>query len=56
MEKKLIIESHERLSVLSGRKRIDDMVVFLAYRKLVKTLAASSSAYTYKNVKEAQGK
>ncbi|MDF9407086.1 hypothetical protein L7E55_01725 [Pelotomaculum isophthalicicum JI] len=56
MEKKLIIENHERLSVLSGREKIDDMIVFLAYRKLVRTLAASSSAYAYKSIKEAQGK
>lgn len=56
MEKKLIIENHERLSVLSGKEKIDDMVVFLAYRKLVRKLAASSSIGAYKIIKEAQGK
>jgi len=54
LKKKLIIENHERLSVLNDKGKINDMVVFLAYRKLMRILAASSS--TRKTVKEGQGK
>jgi len=56
VEKKLIVENRERLSVLNDRGKIDNMVVFLAYRKLRKMLAASSSAYTCKIIEKAQGK
>ncbi|OPY58672.1 MAG: hypothetical protein A4E55_00724 [Pelotomaculum sp. PtaU1.Bin035] len=54
MDNKQIIENYERISVLNGEGRIKDMAVFLAYRKLVKMLAASSS--THKTIKEGQGK
>jgi len=57
VEKKLIIENRERLSVLNDKGKINDMVVFLAYRRLRKMLAAaSSSADPDKVVEKAQGK
>lgn len=34
-----IFENNGRVSVLAGRKKIDDMLIFIAYKKLQRTLA-----------------
>jgi len=43
--KSCILKSEGRISVLAGQKKIEDMLVFLAYRKLKRSLAGFSSPY-----------
>ena len=38
MNEKTLFVKHDRISVLVGREKVEDMLVFLAYRKLKKTL------------------
>lgn len=38
MFKKRIFEDQEKISVLAGKKKIEDMLVYLAYRKLARLL------------------
>jgi hypothetical protein len=39
--KKQIFEDLEKISVLAGKKKIEDMLVYLAYRKLTRLLDSS---------------
>jgi len=39
--KKQIFEDREKISVLAGKKKIEDMLVYLAYRKLTRLLDSS---------------
>jgi len=42
MDKNRIIENKGRISVLAGKNQVDEMLVFLACRKLKKELAGFS--------------
>ncbi|MDD3653202.1 MAG: hypothetical protein PHO01_03290 [Desulfotomaculaceae bacterium] len=50
MNKKLMVFNNERIAVLNGKGKIDDMIVFLLSRKLEKILSKSEA------VQERQGK
>lgn len=41
MFKKQIFEDQGKISVLAGKKKIEDMLVYLAYRKLTRLLDSS---------------
>jgi len=41
--KNYILESEGRISVLAGQKKLEEMLIFLAYRKLKRALAGFSS-------------
>ena len=41
MFKKQIFEDREKISVLAGKKKIEDLLVYLAYRKLTRLLDSS---------------
>lgn len=42
MDRNKVFENNGRISVLAGKKKIDDMLVFLAYKKVKRTLAGPS--------------
>jgi len=46
VDKNKVLEKNGRVSVLAGKKRVDDMLVFLAYRKLKRDLAGLPSQGT----------
>ncbi|OPX85140.1 MAG: hypothetical protein A4E53_03606 [Pelotomaculum sp. PtaB.Bin104] len=41
MDQNMIIVNQERIAVLNGKRKIDEMIAFLASRKLEKLLAAA---------------
>lgn len=43
MDENKVFENNGRVSVLAGKKNIDDMLVFLAYRRLKRALAGPAA-------------